>query len=110
MNNSSSGTPQVLAVEPSGIPQDLKDRAQWVCWRMKKKNGKDRWEKIPINPMTGRNASTNKPETWGTFTQAWEYYQSRRDRGIKGIGYVFSKDDHILASIWTNAGMPRPDI
>jgi predicted P-loop ATPase len=46
---------------------------------------------VPINPKTGGNASTTKPETWSSFQTA----QNRsRSSDLDGIGYVFA-DDHI---------------
>jgi putative DNA primase/helicase len=84
-----------LAVNPDSIPSELKDHRQWVCWRLRCKQSSDggRWEKVPINPNSGRQARTNKPWTWSSFDKAWEYYQRHQENGIMGIGFVFSKDD-----------------
>ena len=32
--------PEFMAVRPEGIPQPLKDRPQWVVWRLEKRAGK----------------------------------------------------------------------
>jgi putative DNA primase/helicase len=86
-----SETPLVLEVDPTGIPGVLKAWPQWVCWALRLEDGK--WKKVPVDPKTGRFASSTKPSTWGTFDQAWEYYQSRKGGGIDGLGFVFTEDD-----------------
>src|SRR5262249_9154918 len=86
--------PPALAVEPSGIPEKLKARQQWVCWcyerRQDKKSQKWRWTKVPKNPRTGRNASPTGPTTWGTFNEALARYLAGH---ADGVGYVFAADD-----------------
>lgn len=66
------------------IPQELKDRPQWVCYRS---------NKIPVNPKTGDNAKADDPDTWGDFDQAVRHWEAHRGNGIAGIGYEFSPDD-----------------
>lgn len=74
------------------IPKELSERPQWVCWKaVPKENGK--FDKIPKNPRTGKNASHSNPKTWGRYDEAQSYYQKHKTNGIDGIGYVFSKHD-----------------
>lgn len=61
------------------IPQELKKLKQWVCW-----SGAN---KIPINPYTGRNAASNKPDTWGSFEEAVGACEKRH---YDGIGFMFA--------------------
>lgn len=72
------------------IPKELKNRKQWVCWRMEsdKDGGKPR--KMPINPVTGKGAMSNNPNTWSDYQTAFEAYEKY---GYTGIGYMFTKDD-----------------
>ena len=72
------------------FPQELKDRKQWVCWRLEpdKDGGKPR--KMPINPVTGKGAMSNNPNTWSDYQTAFEAYEKY---GYTGIGYMFTKDD-----------------
>jgi putative DNA primase/helicase len=73
--------PSVLDVNPEGIPNTLKERDRWVCWRSKR----------PIEPKSGDSASHSNPDTWGTFREALDAHRS----GIydtDGIGYVFASD------------------
>ena len=68
------------------IPQELKDRPQWVAWILVERAGKK--TKLPISPKTGKLAKTDDSMTWGTFEQA-----VRAGKQLNGIGYVFSADD-----------------
>lgn len=72
------------------IPQELKELPHWVCWRLEKRKNKEGIEKdtkIPINPLTGKEAKTNDPQTWTNFDTALE--ASNR---FNGIGFVFTAD------------------
>ena len=80
--------PDYLAVNIAGIPQALKDRAQWVAWRAEQRGGK--WTKVPIDPQSGERADSTNPTTWGTFVAALAHADKLQ---LPGIGYVFSADD-----------------
>jgi hypothetical protein len=70
------------------LPQELARYRHWVAWRTATENGKPK--KIPVNPNTGKNASVNDPETWGSFTEAT---QCCRRQQLHGVGFVLSGDD-----------------
>jgi len=72
----------------SKIPAELRDRPQWVCWRMENRDGKP--TKIPFTPATGKPASSTDPATWATFPEAVSAHERG---GFSGIGFVFSKED-----------------
>lgn len=61
------------------IPQELKEKKNWVCWR-----GND---KIPKNPYTGQNAQSNNKDTWATFDIAVKACDTF---GFDGVGFMFS--------------------
>ena len=75
------------------FPQELKDRKQWVCWRLEpdKDGGKPR--KMPINALTGKGAMSNNPHTWTDYQTAFDAYEKY---GYTGIGYMFTKDDGVV--------------
>lgn len=73
------------------IPPELKALHQWVGWSVEEREGKP--TKVPKNPKTGGNAQADNPATWGTYNQALKHYESHRNKGIAGIGYMFSADD-----------------
>src|SRR5262245_52836560 len=81
--------PETLPVDPAGLPDELKEVPQWVCWRWERRDG--RWTKVPIDPKTGRKAKANAPETWASFDEALAYC---RGQECDGIGFEFTADDH----------------
>jgi primase-polymerase (primpol)-like protein len=80
--------PKALPVNADGIPAELRARPQWVAWRFERRHG--RWTKVPIDPKTGRAASSTDPSTWGRFEQAVAYSEAHQ---LDGGGFVFAPDD-----------------
>lgn len=79
----------IEVTEMKKVPKELTDLRQWVCWGPRE--GKD---KVPINPNTGRQASSTDSTTWGTLGQAVQRYVAHReDEKLNGIGFVFSPFD-----------------
>lgn len=72
-----------IAVE--NIPLELRQHAQWVCWRYEDHGGKP--TKVPYCVRTGSKASSTNPETWCTFDEAVAA------KGFDGIGFVFTPND-----------------
>lgn len=62
---------------------DLKQLPQWV----------GHLDKVPKNPHSGGNASSNEPKTWGTAAQAWS---AKKRHGWDGIGFVFTIHSGII--------------
>jgi primase-polymerase (primpol)-like protein len=73
------------------IPEDLREREQWVCWREEDRDGKP--TKIPVTPGTGAFASSTDSETWASFETALEYTETEQ---ADGVGFVFTDDDPIV--------------
>lgn len=71
----------------SDIPHDLKSLPQWVGWRIETRGGKA--TKVPVDPRTGRLASSTDSKTWGTFEEAFAGTVTQWD----GVGFVFTADD-----------------
>jgi hypothetical protein len=74
---------------PENIPEELKALKQWVMYRLVKKAGKDKLEKVPYQ-TDGVKASTTNSKTWCSFEQAVEAFEKE---GFDGIGFVFTKGD-----------------
>jgi hypothetical protein len=77
------------------IPDKLKERPQWVVWKLvpdTDKDGNPKPRKTPVDPKTGRNAKANDPSTWGTYYEALEFY-TRHLNDVAGVGYEFSAND-----------------
>jgi hypothetical protein len=68
-------------MNPPNIPQELKDRPQWVS----RDNAK-----APRNPHTGFPASVTDPTTWGAYDQAIAAVEA--GKGV-GIGFVLTEGD-----------------
>lgn len=81
--------PQALEIQPDGIPDELKRRPQWVCWRYAL-DSKDRRTKHPYNPRSGRMASSTNLMTWSPFAEVLEAYETGR---FAGVGFEFSSGD-----------------
>ena len=77
--------------ESEAIPETLRERDQWVCWREEERD--DKLTKIPITPATGGFASSTDPETWASFETALEYTETDH---ADGVGFVFTDDDPIV--------------
>ena len=84
----------------SRVPAELRTEPRWVCWRAQTRDG--RTTKLPVNPSTGRMASSTDASTWSDFDTAvaavgrWH---------ASGVGFVFAPDraytgldlDHVLS-------------
>jgi putative DNA primase/helicase len=70
------------------IPVELRERPQWVVWRLEKRDGDD--TKVPYRADGGGRASVTDPSTWSTFDEA---IAGAKAIAADGIGYVFSADD-----------------
>ena len=76
------------------IPEELKEYAQWVCWKyVKKRDKKGRMKKVkvPFNPRTGDPARVNDPLTWGTYEEA-----CKAACAYDGLGFVFTDYDPFI--------------
>lgn len=81
--------PQVLLDRLSAnVPAELRERAQWVLWRMERR--KDKATKVPYFPLNGQRAKSTDPSSWSPFEQACQAY---RQGTYTGLGFVFSAED-----------------
>ena len=74
-------------------PQELIERKQWVNWRLipDKDGGKDK--KVPFNPITGKGAASNNPNTWTDYATAVDALERY---GFSGLGFMFTKDGGLV--------------
>lgn len=84
--------PTPLEVNFAAIPEVLKSRSQWVAWTYKLIDGEIK--KPPLSPTTGKLASVTSSETWGSFEDAQQAYETGRIAGkplaIAGVGFVLT--------------------
>lgn len=65
--------------------EELQQHDQWICWT--ETDGR----KLPIDPKTGKAASTTNPKTWASYDQA--KLTAEKEDHIIGLGFVFSPED-----------------
>lgn len=57
----------------SNIPNEMKERANWVIVRTRWNEEKGKKDKFLISPITGKFAESDNPETWTDFETACQY-------------------------------------
>lgn len=82
--------PQALSPVAEGLPAELKEMPQWVCWGYVKRDGA--WTKEPYTPL-GQRASVTDPSTWSDFCTVWAEYEAGE---FDGVGFVFCERDPFL--------------
>jgi putative DNA primase/helicase len=70
------------------VPSYIRDRKQWVAWRVEVRNGDP--TKVPVNVKTGGRAASDKPATWTDLQSALAY------KGGEGAGLMFADDDGLF--------------
>ncbi|WP_226007449.1 hypothetical protein [Natrinema salinisoli] len=75
------------------VPEMLRTRDQWICWKETKRNGET--TKVPIDPQTAGFASTTDEGTWSDFEGALEYVESG-STPVDGVGFVFTTSDPLV--------------
>lgn len=80
-------------IDADKIPQELKDRPQWMCWKRETRKGKP--TKPPYCVRTGKPADVQDPQNWCSFEVALNAYQA----GLyDGIGYALN-DDYLFVDL-----------
>src|SRR5215471_19277820 len=74
---------------PTTIPDDLRERDQWVFWRYEGRNGSR--TKVPYHAGR-RRANTTDPRSWTNFEAAMEV-ANEGGNWYEGLGFVFSRQD-----------------
>lgn len=98
MKNDTQITPTPIAPTPTqiahnfqNIPSELKEKNNWVLWKLvekKDKDGKIKPTKVPFQ-IAGKPAKSNDSTTWSSFQSVLEVYSKG---GYNGIGYMFASD------------------
>ena len=74
------------------IPQELRDRAQWITWRYLRRSGDPKPQKVPTDPQTGQNLTGyTKGQGWMAFADAVTAFEDNPD--LAGVGYVLDSAD-----------------
>jgi putative DNA primase/helicase len=78
--------------EFEAIPDYLRERDQWVCWKYETRDGKP--TKVPYQ-WDGGAASSTDPATWASFGLV-VLAATDAARGFDGIGYMAAPDEHLV--------------
>jgi putative DNA primase/helicase len=74
----------------ASIPQELKERSQWVNWKIEMRDGKE--TKVPYQ-HDGVHAMSNTPQTWSSLDTCMCALEDGNGRArFSGIGFVFNHD------------------
>ncbi len=76
---------------PDKIPMEMKQREQWILWRLVTLEDKEKATKMPYT-LDGTRADTTNPNHYSSFAEALSVYEND-PRNYDGLGYVFSEDD-----------------
>lgn len=92
-----------LALDSGNIPLLLKNTPRWVVWQAGKIKPNGKFDKVPVNPATGRNINGNDPSNWLAYADALAAYH-----GGKGSGIGIALCDEPVAT-WGNVlcGAPQ---
>ncbi len=66
--------PAACKINFGNIPQELKDRPQWVLWGYRRRKGK--WTKIPYQPG-GEEAKADDSSSWTQFSHVLYFLRKR---------------------------------
>ncbi|OCN06373.1 nucleoside triphosphatase [Erysipelotrichaceae bacterium MTC7] len=77
------------------LPQLIKDTGQCCVWNLEKRKGRN--TKVPYNPITGRHAYVDNPETFVDFETAVNAVSNYSGIGIRVNGRIIAIDlDHCI--------------
>lgn len=81
-------TPEQQETLSDSILETLRPYQQFVVWKYTVVDGMPK--KPPIDPKTGRLASSTNPDTWSSLAEAQHALTTGK---YNGLGFVFSEDD-----------------
>jgi len=74
------------------VPEEMKERENWVAIKAWKNKDTGRMEKRPINCKTGEYAKSDDPSTWTSYEQAKQY---AKENDCYTIAYALDGEDNI---------------
>lgn len=74
------------------VPEEMRNKPNWVVVRTRENNDTGRLDKFLINPHTGKFAESDNPETWADFNTACKY---AKENGGVCLAYALDGKDGI---------------
>lgn len=71
-----------VSLDRERIPSMLKELSRWVAWRAGPVKANSKFDKVPMDPKTGRNVNGNDPQNWLSFEDACNAYDEGRCSGV----------------------------
>lgn len=86
-------TPQPrMTCYTGNVPARLQGVPNWVLWRAVWNAKTKRWDKIPVNPRTASNASSDDPNSWADFRTT----VAAALRLKRGIGFMVTPETKLV--------------
>lgn len=84
--------PKVPKLERDNIPEVLRAISRWIVWRAGPLKPTGKFDKIPCDPVRGRNIDAQNPKNWLSYANALAAY----DQGVgDGIGIILSSEHRV---------------
>ena len=83
------------STDVGNIPEELRNRDQWVAFRYEYRASGGKPKKAPINPRTGHMTDPTNPGSWGTLDEALRAVERY---GLDGVGFALTEDDPYIGA------------
>ena len=87
------GMPHITAVQSEMIPQLLKSIDRWVVWRAGPTKASGKFDKFPVDPVSGRAINALDEVNWLSFDRAMH---ACIQAGGNGVGVVLDHDHPLI--------------
>lgn len=74
-----------MNVQVENLPQTLREKGLFCCWRYENRQGTEKATKVPYNPRTGGGAQSTNPGTFAPLAVALKAAENKQYDGI-GVG------------------------
>lgn len=74
-------------VNPTAVPVLLQSIPQWICWRAGEAKPTGKFDKYPVDPITGQKHDLRDPSIWQGFEDAC---RMAKTQNYSGIGFVLT--------------------
>jgi hypothetical protein len=86
-----SGAEDEVYVDASCLLAGFRSTVRWAVGNKAWDPASQKWKKPPLDPRTGRNLSTNKPDEWVCSYE--EAVRVKEEKGYDFVGFLLTEDD-----------------
>ena len=80
-------------IQAENIPEVLRQQPRWLCWKAGPPKANGKFDKIPVDPGTGRKINGRDPKHWRTIVDVMDAY---RRCIVDGIGFALNDSHPII--------------